>query len=88
MGTVAEESRREATDLLARARSRVKVLQGEEWQRLSLVLERLRIADEPRTNGAAEASVTPLNSWQIATPGPGPGPATASPVDDVPTGLA
>jgi CHAD domain-containing protein len=37
MGAVAEESRREAAGLLHRARARVKVLGGEEWQRLAQV---------------------------------------------------
>ena len=48
MGAAAEDSRREATELLSRAPSRVKVLRGEEWQRLSQILERLRITDEQR----------------------------------------
>ncbi len=53
MGAVAEESRREAAGLLHRARARVKVLGGEEWQRLAQVLERLCIADDPRVNDLA-----------------------------------
>jgi len=70
MGAVAEDSRREAAELLVRARSRVKVLRGEEWQRLSLVLERLGMADEPRTEGAGRAGA-----------GRGPTRANRRPVD-------
>jgi triphosphatase len=72
MGTVAQESRNEAAELLVRARSRVKVLTGEEWQRLSQVFERLRAADEPRSAGSVGE----------------PGTETATPTDDLVTGLA
>jgi hypothetical protein len=82
MGAVAEESRREASGLLHRARPRVKVLWGEEWQRLSQVLERLCIADDPRAHDtavpAADAEAgpdTPANGWahvEATTPDPNP----------------
>jgi CHAD domain-containing protein len=96
MGAVAEDSRREAAELLVRARSRVKVLRGEEWQRLSLVLERLGMADEPRTDGAVGLPVTPLNGPAhvgavAAGPGsaePEPGAGQPGPTDDLSTGLA
>ena len=101
MGTVAEESRREGAALLAQARSRVKVLRGEEWQRLSQVLERLRLENEPRSNGVVGRSVTetgpatpPNGSAHLgARPGPAswspePGRGQPAPADDLPTGLA
>ena len=96
MGAVAEESRREASELLVRARSRVKVLGGAEWQRLSLVLERLGMADEPRTDGAVGLPAAPLNASAHvgATPAgpasaePEPGAGEPVPTDDLPTGLA
>jgi CHAD domain-containing protein len=65
MGTVAEDSRHEAAALLVRARSRVRVLTGDEWQRMSLVLDRLRVADEPRSAGAPER---PINETSTVTP--------------------
>ena len=58
MGTVAEDSRREAEGLLDRARTRVKVLNGDEWQRLSDVLEHLCFEEEPGTVGGIRMPIT------------------------------
>jgi len=68
MGAVAEGSRREAEDLVARGHGRVKVLVGEEWQRLSHSLERLRMVDDP----VAGPGPDPRTGTNIATlPAPG-----------------
>jgi hypothetical protein len=94
MGAVAEESRREASGLLHRARPRVKVLWGEEWQRLAQVLERLCIADDPRAQDTAvpadaEAGPeTPANGWahvEATTPDPAPGAPEPPPAPAAPT---
>jgi len=101
MGAVAEESRREAADLLSRAKTRVKVLRGEEWQRLSLVLERLRIADEPRAILGRAVMADPVadsmlngtigSGTAVAPPSPlllQPDLGPTDPADHQPTGLA
>jgi len=102
MGTVAEESRREGEGLLGRARTRVKVLKGDEWQRLSGVLERLRFQEEPGTVGGIRMPITngppgsPTNGSSHLGPAslghPAPialaGPDRPEPADDLPTGPA
>jgi len=70
MGAVAEGSRLEAEDLLAQGHGRVKVLVGDEWQRLSHSLERHRIADDPVAG--TEPGPDPRAGTSIATlPAPG-----------------
>ena len=99
MGTVAEESRREAEGLLDRARTRVKVLNGDEWQRLSDVLEHLCFEEEPGTVGGIRMPITHgppvsvpngsshLGSVSLAHPAPIvlAGPDRPEPADDLPT---
>jgi triphosphatase len=99
MGTVAEESRREAEGLLDRARKRVKVLNGDEWQRLCGVLERLCFEEEPGTVGGIRMPITngppvsaPNGSSHLGSASFGhleaialAGPDRPEPADDLPT---
>ncbi len=93
MGTVAEETRREAAALLERAHRRVGVLRGEEWQRLAQRLEALRVAGGPPRPApfGPRPFVTPVHDGAatVVTARPvGTGPVPLGPVRDTPPELA
>jgi CHAD domain-containing protein len=82
MGAVAEGSRQEAASMQARARTRLGVLRGDEWQRLSLALERLRMAADPEDRFSLRLDGRPASTPVLAPPGHAPLPpsgATGSP---------
>jgi triphosphatase len=98
MGTVAEQSRREAEGLLAAAKSRVSVLKGDEWQHLAHLLEHMRNVDEPATVAArpivsgavarTNGSNPPAVSASPALPPLQAGPNQPTPLDHLPPGPA
>jgi triphosphatase len=92
MGTVAEETRREATTLLDKAHQRVGVLRDEEWQRFAQRLEALRAAGGPVRPSpfGTRPFVNPDREGApiVVTPRPvGAGPVPLGPVRDTPPEL-